>query len=83
MFLNYHARLTGMLASKDIYNDPNLFDAYKRNCLPNKKVQCIQMQPFEHEAYNIVYLGLRVVSNDVTHIKGTLQSRCTCSVIAQ
>ena len=27
-----------------------------------KKVKCIQMQPFEHEAYNIVYLGLRVVS---------------------
>ena len=27
---------------------------------------------FEHVAYNIVYLGLRVVSNDMTHIKGTL-----------
>ena len=38
----------------------------------NKKVKCIQMQPFQHEAYNIVYLGLRVVSNGVTHIKGTL-----------
>ena len=30
------------------------------------------VKPFEHVAYNIVYLGLRVVSNDMTHIKGTL-----------
>ena len=42
------------------------------NCLPNRNVQCIQMWPFEHVAYNIVYLGLRVVSNDMAHIKGTL-----------
>ena len=30
------------------------------------------VKPLEHVAYNIVYLGLRVVSNDMTHIKGTL-----------
>ena len=36
------------------------------------KYTLIQMYPFEHVAYNIVYVGLRVVSNDVTHIKGTL-----------
>jgi hypothetical protein len=33
MFLNYHAWLTDMLASKDIYNDPNLFDAYKQKLI--------------------------------------------------
>lgn len=44
------------------------------NCLPNRNVQAMytDVKPFEHVAYNIVYLGLRVVSNDMTHIKGTL-----------